>query len=111
MSQICENVVVKTVRSKRRSTPSTIVTFDPLMEREEDRDVIDADRVLDEIDLMTGPGATQQQQGRGGDSSRKSDDIFDDSEEWAKVGKECGVVGKLCVCVCLLIRACVCVFQ
>ena len=82
MSQICENVVVKTVRSKRRSTPSTIVTFDPLMEREEDRDAFDADRVLDEIDLMTGPG-TADKPAR--DSSRQSDDIFDDSEEWAKV--------------------------
>nr|KAG5692403.1 hypothetical protein BaRGS_000687 [Batillaria attramentaria] len=50
VSQICENVTVKTVRSKRRSTPSTIVTFDPLMEREEDRDVVDAERVIDEID-------------------------------------------------------------
>ena len=83
VSQICENVVVKTARSKRRSTPSTIVTFDPLMEKEEHGDVFDADRVLDEIEEMTGPEAAANKKGR--ESMRKSDDNFDDSEEWAKV--------------------------
>ena len=95
VSQICENVTVKTVRSNRRAAASTIVTFDPLMEGEEDRDLIDADAVLNEIEAaMTGPvggvdgGDVQTRSTRRMDSttSRKSDDLFDDSEEWAKVG-------------------------
>ncbi|XP_076471992.1 uncharacterized protein LOC143301522 isoform X2 [Babylonia areolata] len=87
VSQICENVVVKTVRSKHRSTPSTIVTFDPLMEREESPDVFDADRVLGEIEEMTGGSgaASRGRQQTGRDSARKADDNFDDSEEWAKI--------------------------
>lgn len=81
VSQICENVVVKTVRSKRRSTPSGLVTFDPLMEKEEDKDMVDTQRIFHEIDSMAGPDVKEGSAQR---ETHKSEE-FDDTEEWANV--------------------------
>ncbi|XP_076451066.1 uncharacterized protein LOC143286967 isoform X2 [Babylonia areolata] len=99
VSQICENVVIKTVLSKRHSTHAALVTFDPVMEsREENRMTASADyRVLGEEESRRNSGArassATSSAGRGPASSRnslpppsqKSDEIFDDSEEWAKI--------------------------
>ncbi|XP_025086384.1 ankyrin repeat and SAM domain-containing protein 1A-like isoform X2 [Pomacea canaliculata] len=81
VSQICENVVVKTVRSKRRSTPSGLVTFDPLMEKEEDKDMVDTQRIFHEIDNMAGPDVKEGSAQR---ETHKSEE-FDDTEEWANI--------------------------
>lgn len=79
VSQIYQNVVIRRpkTRFKRRSAPSAIVAFDPLMERE---DEINADKFMEAIDQAIAEGAAS------GETTEPVEEAnFDDSEEWAKV--------------------------
>ncbi|KAL8623983.1 hypothetical protein ACOMHN_040609 [Nucella lapillus] len=110
VSQICENVVIKTVLSKRRSTHSSIVTFDPVMEaRDESRMSLSADKALGEAERRGETKVPSVASGvaAGGrnslPASLKADEAFDDSEEWAKiadiVSSYGGRIGSSCECV------------
>ncbi|KAL3841322.1 hypothetical protein ACJMK2_019484, partial [Sinanodonta woodiana] len=51
VSQIIDNVAYRhSTAAKRKSTPSTFMTFDPVMEKEED---IDPDKFLEDLDAIT----------------------------------------------------------
>ncbi|XP_064602362.1 ankyrin repeat and SAM domain-containing protein 1A-like isoform X2 [Liolophura sinensis] len=79
VSQIYQNVVIRRPKSrfKRRSAPSAIVAFDPLMERE---DEINADKFMEAIDQAIAEGAAS------GETTEPVEEAnFDDSEEWAKI--------------------------
>ncbi|XP_041365228.1 ankyrin repeat and SAM domain-containing protein 1A-like isoform X2 [Gigantopelta aegis] len=82
VSQICEKVAVRHVKSNQRSTLSAVFTFDPVMEREEDKE-IDPEDVLRAIDAIE---ATAQNAAKHA-AEKKHDDssAFDDTEEWAKI--------------------------
>ena len=79
VSQLCEKVDVRHVRSNRRSTPSAFFTFDPVMEREEEIDPAEVLRAIDAIE------ATAQHAAQNADAKPEDSAAFDDSEEWAKV--------------------------
>ncbi|XP_046569449.1 ankyrin repeat and SAM domain-containing protein 1A-like isoform X4 [Haliotis rubra] len=82
VSQICESDVVRQIKTKRQSTPSSFLSFDPVMEKEEDKDNIDADAVLAGLDdaLKNNAAAENTNGHKSGD-----DGNIDESEEWANI--------------------------